>query len=585
MFGRKNSAVSSELQLPLGLLASYLFFLLRRPISSSNSHYLAQRIKGLKSLAPVLAGSSLPQIRNIAVKLNSMQPANLSAVARDLQMQLTMEHKPLPVPAEYVVSHRPPGPDLFANVQRVLLALCPAIGIGDEMIYFPVPAWLKATFTQLQVAVMSAYQGLWDRVRAVDDCIYYSTHRELLDVLQGRGQGSLAPYDLVIFGDFEKPGLAPLVCLEPGRQRYVEMSLGGQYAAAVDNRIPYFRSTSLLPEAHISYYAALDRLLEWLGVRTHSIGRYQDAVQHEQLAPADSLRIFVSPFTSKYNPSLIYWSKVLSALCSGRPPVPVEFVVDPGTNLATERFGSALVQSAAARAVPGTSFLLAGQRGQGLALKGVFAEMERSHVVLCADSFAAHAGPLFGCVTLVVAAPGLEKWRTPSPHSYYFDIAQPIDAMVTAMRKVLAHHGGLLPAQTMELKSVLAHDAFRLDDATHKIMSMLQQAGAPYGRELLDAYGELVESYDAVVRNLMEWPDEYSALLADVDYGQTLRQLGGDAGNLFKPDQLEHLKSSLTRWDNTNLRKLLRQVCTRSTATAAGMTGILTGGTAQSWTA
>ena len=136
----------------------------------------------------------------------------------------------------------------------------------------------------------------------------------------------------------------------------------------------------------------------------------------------------------------------------------------------------------------------------------------------------------------------------------------------------------------MELKSVLAHDAFRLDHATHKIMSMLQQAGTPYGRELLDAYGELVQSYDAVVRNLMEWPDEYSALLADVDYGQTLRQLGRDSEDLVKPDQLEHLKSSLTRWDNTNLRKLLRQVCTKSTATAAGMTGILTGGTAQSWT-
>src|SRR5271170_3004227 len=396
----KHSDGVSQLQLPLGFLSSYLFFLLRRPISSSNSHYLSQRIKGLKSLAPLLAASSSRQIQAIAQKLDSLQPANLSTIARDLQAQLVLAHKPRPLPGDYVVSNRPPGPSLFANVQRILLALCPAIGIGDEIIFFPVPASIKATWGEVNITVMSAYQGLWDRVDGVDNRIYYSTHHELLEMLQGHDENSLAPFDLIIFGDFEKPGLAPLVCLEPGIQRYVEISLGAQYAAVVDKSIGCFRSTSLMPEAQLSYYGTLDRLSEWLGIETPKIKRYKDVLQHELLAPSDTFRVFVSPFTSKYNPSLIYWSKVLSSLwlqCSQRR---VEFVLDPGTNSATGRFSTALLKSAMAQSAPGVSYSIGGHGSRWLSLKGVFAEMEHCHAVLCADSFAAHAGPLFGCTTM-----------------------------------------------------------------------------------------------------------------------------------------------------------------------------------------
>jgi hypothetical protein len=559
-----NSDGSGKLQLALGILSSYLFFLLRRPISNSNSHYLTQRIKGLKSLGAVLARSNSGQVREIAEKLDSLQPANLSTVARDLQVQLVLLHKPGPLPADYVVSPGPPGPSLFANVRRVLLALCPAIGIGDEIIFFPAPASIKATLGGVHITVMSAYQGLWDRVRGVDDRIYYSTHRELLDILKGRDENGPKPFDLIIFGDFEKPGLAPLVGLEQGTQRYVEISLGAQYAAVVDNGARCFRSITLMPEARLSYYAALDRLLGWLGIQRNKVERYKDVVQYEPSAPSDSFRIFVSPFTSKYNPSLIYWSQVLSSLrCSQRP---AEFVLDPGTNSATERFSSALVKSARAQAAPGIRFSLAGQRGRGLPLQGVFTEMERSHVVLCADSFAAHAGPLFGCTTLVVAAPGLENWRTPSGQSYYFDTAQPAGEMAVAMRKILDHtfdrtHDG--PA--MDLSNTFVEEAFRLNQATYRLKILLQDAKTQIDGELADAYMKFVESYNAVIRNLDEWRDECSALFHDVDYARTWRRDLG-SGNLTEQDGLDHLQTALAQWENTNLRKLLRPICTRSMA-------------------
>ncbi|MGB2607349.1 MAG: hypothetical protein WBC78_27330 [Candidatus Sulfotelmatobacter sp.] len=563
-----NSDGSGKLQLVLGILSSYLFFLLRRPISNSNSHYLAQRIKGLKSLAPLLASSSSPQLQEIAEKLQSIQPANLSNIARDLQVQLVLAHKPSPIPADYVVSNQSPGPGLFANVRRVLLALCPAIGIGDEMIFFPVPASIKATLGGVHIAVMSAYRGLWDRVRGVDERIYYSTHRELLSMLQGGDENSLTTFDLIIFGDFEKPGLAPLVCLQPGTQRYVEISLGAQYAAVVDNNAGSFRSVTLMPEARLSYYAALDHLLEWLGIGGHKVERYKDVVEHELWAPSDSYRMFVSPFTSKYNPSLIYWSKVLGSLWTRSPQQPVEIVLDPGTNSATERFSSALARSAMSQAAPGISFSLAGRGGRGLSLQGVFEEMERSHAVLCADSFAAHAGPLFGCTTLVVASPGLESWRTPSSQSYYFDTAQSVGEMGAAMRQLLGHNNGVVPHDSpAELSPVLIQDASRLIQATQGMM-MLLNARVPGSEELTDAHAELIEAYDAVIRKLPAWPGEYSALFHDVDYGRAWWQTKPGSGGFSEAERRDHLKEVLTRWENTNLCKLLRLISTRSMVTA-----------------
>jgi hypothetical protein len=557
-----------NLQLALGMLSSYLFFLLRRPISNSNTHYLSRRIKGLKSLGTVLASSDSPQIRAIADKLNSLQPANLSTVARDLQVQLVLVHKPGPLPADYVVSNRPPVASLFANAPRILLALGPAIGIGDEMIFYPVPASIKATLGNVHVAVMSGYQGLWDRVRGVDDRIYYSTHRELLEILNSKNENNTEPFDLVIFGDFEKPGLAPLVCLEPQTRRYIEVSLGAQHAAVVDNASRSFRSTSLIPEARISYYAALDRLLDWLGIQRHKVDRYKDVVQYQKSAPLDSIRIFVSPFTSKYNPSLIYWSQMLSLLWLRRSQDQVEFVLDPGTNPATERFSSALAKSAKAQAAPGIRFSLAGQSGRGLPLHGVFTEIERSHAVLCADSFAAHAGPLFGCTTLVVAAPGLENWRTPSSQSYYFDTGQPVAKMAAAMRGILnLTLGREQDEAAVELGSALTEDALRLNQATDRLGVLLRDSRTQVDGELADANAKFVETYKAVIRNLGEWPDECSAICRDVDYERIWRT---EPRSDFQGwEWLEHLQTALARWENTNLRKLLHHICARSMAAAS----------------
>ena len=59
------------------------------------------------------------------------------------------------------------------------------------------------------------------------------------------------------------------------------------------------------------------------------------------------------------------------------------------------------------------------ERGRTLSLSEVRAELGRADLVVCADSFTAHLGPVMGRTTLVLATRELADWRVPFPGSFY----------------------------------------------------------------------------------------------------------------------------------------------------------------------
>src|SRR5919202_6695190 len=77
-----------ELKLPVSLLTRYLFFLMRRPISRSNPHYLAQRLDGLRSLGPLLDAAHLPALAEVRRLLRGLNRANFARVGEQLQYAL-----------------------------------------------------------------------------------------------------------------------------------------------------------------------------------------------------------------------------------------------------------------------------------------------------------------------------------------------------------------------------------------------------------------------------------------------------------------------------------------------------------------
>jgi hypothetical protein len=543
----RETPIPSGLEVPISLLASYLFFLLRRPVSSSNSHYLARRLQGLQSLAGILESGGDPELREIVAMLHQLTPANFSRVAGALQFQLVAAQRAV-VPPHFVVSHRQPPAWTFPVTRRLLLILGPAIGIGDEMILFTLPSSIRAVYPDVEIVVMSGYRGLWDRVRAVDQREYYETHSELVRALCER---SLGDFDAVIFADFEKPGLSPAICARPSMRTYVEISLGAQCALFADTHSGTIHSTQMPAEVKTNYYEVSEWLLEWLGIPVKASDRYVNVIERAGKDPSKSLRIFVSPFTSKYEASVVYWSKILASLGAVPFRRNIEFILDPGASLTTERFASALLRSGASCASSATRFRTASDPdSRTLGLAGVFSELEQCDVVLCADSFAAHAGPLFDCATLVMAHAGLESWRTPYERSFYFDMEQPISDVLPAMTRILEQFSG----DAAQVAAALPSEAIELHRATGRLKKIIEDSHQVTASALNGNYDSFAASYAAVADNLQERSGCPAGLLHDADYRRTWPSIELKADD---DDELRRLHARLDRWENTNLRKFL----------------------------
>src|ERR1700675_44944 len=137
------SPTPANVRLPLGLLSSYLFFLLRRPISGSNAHYLEQRLRGFRSLVPLFETEETGPLRAIARSLRRLQPSNFVQVARELQFRLLPLVSDVAVPPDFIVSGDRTSTSPFAGARKIIIITGPAIGIGDEIILFPLPSRIK----------------------------------------------------------------------------------------------------------------------------------------------------------------------------------------------------------------------------------------------------------------------------------------------------------------------------------------------------------------------------------------------------------------------------------------------------------
>jgi hypothetical protein len=537
-------------EVPLTLLASYLFFLLRRPVSSSNRHYLVARLRGLQSLAGLLEAEPREDLRPLVSTLRRLSPANFSHAAAPLQLLLAAAQQSLVTPPPLVVSHRPPPRWPFPGDRRVLIIFGPAIGIGDEMILFPLPAAIRAAGPEVEIVVMSGYDGLWDRVRAVDRRVHLETHAQLAEALGGT---SLGTFDTVIMADFEKPGLTPAICSRPSMRTYIEISLGAQSAVFADAHSGRIHAASLPVEARLNYYEVFDWLLDWLGIPLEAGHRYSGIVERSR-KNAGAFRIFVSPFTSKHEPSLIYWTRLLASLSNLYASREIEVVLDAGASFSTERFTSSILRAVGARADGRMRFRIARDPdSRTLSLRGALSEMESSDALICADSYAAHAGPLFGCTTLVIARLGLESWRTPFERSFYFDSEQPLEEILRAIGRILEEL--LKPGPT---SAPLPSSSVHLLQATRRLKNILANDINDAVSTLNGNYDSFKSIYDEAVTCILR---EHAAcppgLLSDSKYPLSWPEIAAGAAAQHPAELVEHLCIGLARWENTNLHKFL----------------------------
>jgi hypothetical protein len=548
-----HRGLAADLHLPATLLARYLFFLSRRPISRSNQHYLARRLAGLQSLAPLLRGRGEPRLDHAMDELERLNPVSFGHRVGALEALLAPGLLREP-PPDVVVAASPPGPGFLDPVRRATLILGPAIGVGDEILCFAAARWLRSRLPAAEITVLTAYRGLWDRVPEVDGAVCYERFSDLVEAV--RGQGPAGPSGLVVLLDFEKPDLAAAVTFEPGVERYMEISLGAGSAVAYEAGARWLYRAEAAGPAARGYYSRLERLLGWLGGSPEgAAGACGDFFAGRLNGrPGDPATLLISPFTSKQEPSLVYWSRLAADLVPASAAARTRLRLDAGPNLTTRRFAAALAEATRAAAPFGLTVEVA--RG-GAGLAEALEELERADAVIASDSYAAHAAPMLGRAALVVAQPGLADWRVPAPRSFYFEDTQPLPGIAAGMRQVLAAAGffdGAVPrpwSPPAGRRLVAATRSFRA--------ALADGCEGPGLAPLCRGYEELGQALRGVVAGFAHWPRELEAMLADRPYDHLLPPLALGAGEDGRSgaDLRLHLRGRFEEWEGSNLHKYL----------------------------
>ena len=424
--------------------------------------------------------------------------------------------------------------------------------------FFRAPSWIKQCCPGSHITVLSAYEQLWDRVHGVDETLYYDDYPVLIRAM--RGDEPFEKADTVILADFEKPGLFAAVCDDSAITRYVEISTATHSAVMVDNQNRWLHVAQVPAPYFANYYFSLGRLFAWLGVPSRPTEFY-DAMHHTPSRAADVLTIFVSPFTSKYDPSQLFWSHLLGTLGDQDFGRPVKFLLDTGANFATERFAHALRRSVLARTLEAVEIELSHSEGARiLRLPDVFRELEKSDVVICADSFAAHAAPLMGCTTLVIAAQNLANWRVPHASSFYFSAEAPVDETGAGMGQILRHVGA--SGASVGYSDDFVRQAKELAHATHVLQKQTANGHDARGDVVHTTYNEFLSAYESFTADLNLWPSPVRAVASDRVYSQLSPPLNAESFHDPQrlPDAMVYIQDQLNRWNNSNVRKFVALV-------------------------
>jgi hypothetical protein len=548
--------IDADLELPLVYLRRYLFYLSRRPISVSNLHYRSARLEGLKSLSTLFSGRSHPVAERACNLLDALTPANISQLAHTAELQLR-RIVPFPRPRDLVVTTEAPSEDFFQGVRRVLLAFGPGIGIGDEIICLPVPGRLKRL--DLEVTVLTAYSGLWDGIAGVHAIETYQSGRHLIKIL--RSSGSRSPWDLVVMVDFETPGLSLPMHREPKVDKYIEISLGNRSCVALDKSRsrthhmvpfdPYFKN----------FYNSLDHTGSWLGVKAQPLDREQ-IVERRVNVNKDKrdFVVLVSPFTSKQDPFPAYWAELLAAICIEDSETGLRFVFDTGPNQMTESFGQEVMRAARAQAPWNVRFEFARAKRRYASLEDILECLKVADLVTAADSYLAHAAPIFGVPALVVARRGTEIWRVPESRNFYFGISEPIARTAAAMQVILREliHGNRGEREETGLRE--RAECQRLIRAGQRVHLLLSDGKEVTAATLHDAWSEFHAAYSRVAFERGAWPRAFDGLIQDKEYDYLIspwpEAFGAESAPLPR-DLLLHLRDHFAEWRNSNLQKYL----------------------------
>jgi len=562
---------TSGLMLPVLLLKNYLHYLSRRPISASNVHFKTGRIASLQSLAPLLLEADDADVRRAARMLRTLTPESMTRLAPEIQ-RMIHPWKEQALPRWVVVTGDGPDDEFFHGIRNALMVLGQGIGIGDEIMTFPLAGCLRRRMDpDAHLHVLSSYRELWRDVEGVDSDGLYGGLLEVVETIRS-GQ-----YDMVAVVDFERPGLASAMCLESGASRYVEMAMGSREMSALDGRRGW-QGQLAQPKAYFTnLYHNMQRIRRWFGDEGTGTGLRRAAgsapAASDPSDPLDALdsvdrrgrelTIYVSPFTSKEDPSERYWSQLLHGMLPEElgPGERVKLWIDSGANPATRAFAQSLAGTVQGLVYDGVTCEPVASLGLGgslLSLADAMRRIEQADMVVTADSFPAHAGQLYGKLTFVLARDGVENWRSPARGNFYVRASAPLERIGAQLRMLLHDLTGVgndsaqAPGKARCDADILAlaHAAARLTDA---IAAFDGEAADAAGPGAAQAWADCRACLLAALDGAPEWPEGQDVLLIDHDYRALMPEVSGASIDLT--GYREHMACRWAECENSNLLK------------------------------
>jgi hypothetical protein len=293
--------------------------------------------------------------------------------------------------------------------RRILVIIGPNIGIGDQLIYFPIVEALAARFSAARVDAVSYTSALWDLCPSVAKPT--SRVRTLVGpFVLAREAMAEEPTTLVVFSEFASAPFYRNLETVPGLPRFVYFDTGARCLRIVDQERGLIREWQGRPSENIFQFCC--HAMNWLGLGQTAPAHYGPVVAGSARAKADVRRVYVNPFSSKDHSTIrpTFWA---GALDEAAKRGPIHANIFAGTNDECRRFARAIASSVTSNRVTVSHH---GEAEVPSVLETLEAAAD-ADVCFGLDTYTAHINVFRPVRSLVVFFEGLggtwDAWRSP----------------------------------------------------------------------------------------------------------------------------------------------------------------------------
>lgn len=409
----------------LALLLTTRYHLTSRPVSFANDSFFHSLARSSDKVLECLHGPDwqlldLKEEEGIALlRPISERPVGLETreeLSEEFRVEFRRYFRGLNLPWSTLPAVSNLTLDDWPRPGRLLFAVGPNIGIGDEMIFFQAARLLSRRFPDARLEVSSYHETLWDRCDFVDEVRYLSDN-QIEPFARAKEVMAADPTALVVFVEFASAHIYRHLEVIRSLERFIYLDTGARLARLIDQGRPgIVEYTSLIRH---SIYALLADLLRAVGVDAAE-SRFQEISPGPLQAPSRRAvaKIFVNPFSSKDVKRIrpAWWSKVLNLLGRQRP---IEAEIFCGINPQTRAYAREIQAGLEPDSCPSA---LLGESDTPSILQTLESAM-KCQAVLGLDTFTGHLGNLRRIPSVTVFFSSFwEVWRVPDPSSFNVSI-------------------------------------------------------------------------------------------------------------------------------------------------------------------